>query len=71
MPLWSEELVRKLPDDPNQDLANAFAVWESAKNYGEPERFYGPERAATMRKQYEDATGKQTIRPTEVTAGDD
>lgn len=71
MPLWSEEMVRKLPDDPMQDLANAFDVWEAAKNYGEPERFYGPERAEAMRKQYEEATGKQTIRPEEVPAGDD
>jgi hypothetical protein len=52
-------------------LANAFAVWEEAKNYGEPERFNGPERAVAIRQMYEDATGKQTIRPTEVPAGDD
>lgn len=71
MPLWSEELVRKLPDDPGEDVAKAFEVWEAAKNYGEPERFYGPERAEAMRKQYEEATGKQTIRPQEVPAGDD
>ena len=27
MPLWSEEMLRKLPDDPTQDLRDSFAVW--------------------------------------------
>ncbi|MEE8338287.1 MAG: hypothetical protein V3R95_09505 [Dehalococcoidia bacterium] len=71
MPLWSEQMLRKLPDDPTQDLRDAFDVWEQAKNYDEPERFYGAERAEGMREQYEQLTGKKTVRPEEVPAGDD
>ena len=70
MPLQSEEMLRKLPDDPTQDLRDSFAVWESAGNYGEPERFHGEERAEQMRAQYERLTGMKTVRPQRTPAGD-
>ncbi len=61
VPRWSEEQLRKLPDDPTQDVRTAFDVWESAGNYDEAERFFG-ERAERMRAQYEQLTGRAARR---------
>lgn len=56
-----------LPDPGTANLVwqvvTAIRVWEQAKNYGEPERFMGPERAARFRAAYERATGHQSVRP--------
>lgn len=60
---WSEESLPALPDDPLQGAVDAITVWEQAKNYDEPERFMGPEVAEQIRANYEQATGKQSIRP--------
>ena len=39
----------------------SFNVWESAKNYDEPERFFG-RHSEQMRELYRRATGKDSIR---------
>ncbi len=57
VPRWSEEVLRKLPEDPTQDVRTTFDVWESAGNYDEAERFFG-DRAERMRAQYERLTGR-------------
>lgn len=60
-PRWSEELLRELPDDPAAPIVTSFKVWQSAKNYDEPERFFG-RRSEQMRELYRRATGKESIR---------
>ena len=60
---WSEEINPALADDPDQEFTIAINVWEQAENYGEPERFLGPERAEQYRAGYERATGRRSIRP--------
>ncbi len=70
IPRWSEEMSPKLADDPTFELAKSFEVWEGAGNYDEPERFMGPERGAAFRAAYEKATGRKSIRPQGVAAGD-
>lgn len=69
-PVWSEELLPQPPEDPNGPMEIAFEIWERAKNYDEPERFWGEERAAGIRAAYEAASGKQTIRPEAATPAD-
>ena len=63
IPRWSEEINPALADDPDQEFTIAINVWEQAENYGEPERFLGPERAEQYRAGYERATGRRSIRP--------
>ena len=63
IPRWSEEVSPALNEDPANETVMAIRVWEEAANYGEPERFMGPERAASFRAAYERATGRQSIRP--------
>lgn len=70
IPRWSEEIMPKLSDDPNAELIKAIEVWEEAENYDEPERFMGPERGEAFRQAYEKATGRKSIRPETVSAGD-
>ena len=63
MPAWSEQ---SLPPDPNEGLGGvvrAIDVWEQVKNYDEPERFMGEERAEGFRAAYKMATGKDSVRP--------
>ncbi len=69
-PIWSEELLPQLNEDPDSPLEIAFEIWERAKNYDEPERFWGEERGAGMRAAYEAASGRQTIRPEAGTPAD-
>ena len=68
IPRWSEEVTPALSDDPDDEAVTAIRVWEQAKNYGEPERFMGPERAARFRAAYERATGRQSVRPADWAA---
>jgi hypothetical protein len=63
IPRWSEELTPALTDDPDAEFVRSIEVWEEAKNYGEPERFLGPERAERFRSAYERITGRASIRP--------
>ena len=70
MPVWSEEMLRSVPDDPDAAAVQAITTWEEAENYEEPERFAG-ERAEAMRATYERVTGKTSVRPQPTPAGDD
>lgn len=63
IPRWSEEVSPALDEDPDQEAVTSIQVWEEAKNYEEPERFLGPERAAHMRATYERVTGHESVRP--------
>ncbi len=63
-PRWSEELLRELPDDPTAPIVTSFKVWQSARNYDEPERFFG-QRSEQMRDLYRRATGEESIRAKE------
>lgn len=64
IPRWSEEVSPTLADDPDQDAVTSIEVWEEAKNYEEPERFFGPDIAERIRGTYERVTGRESIRPT-------
>ncbi len=70
MPVWSEEMLRSVPEDPDAAAVQAITTWEEAENYDEPERFAG-ERAEAMRATYERVTGKTSVRPQTAPAGDD
>lgn len=63
MPRWSEELTPVLYDEPDQEAVASITTWEEARNFDEPERFLGPERAAALRAAYARATGRESIRP--------
>jgi hypothetical protein len=63
IPRWSEEVSPALAEDPDDYVVRSIEVWEEAKNYGEPERFLGPERAEVFRTSYESITGRESIRP--------
>jgi hypothetical protein len=69
MAVWSEELLPRMDDEPDGALIKAFEIWEHARNYDEPERFYG-ERSEMIRETYERATGRQSIRPEAATPAD-
>ena len=50
-------------DDPAQEMVTAIEVWEQAENYGQPERFFGLERAERFRAGDDRVTGRYSIRP--------
>ena len=69
MARWSEELTPVLYDDPGQEAVTSITTWEEAKNFDEPERFLGPERAAALRATYARATGRESRRPGDPQGG--
>ncbi len=63
LPVWSEQALPPDPAAGPEGLVKAIEVWEAVKNYDEPERFMGPERAEKFRAAYKMVTGKESVRP--------
>ena len=70
-PVFAEEMLFQLPDDPEAGAVQAITTWEEAGNYDEPERFAGEERAELLRSTYERVTGRTSTRPQKTPAVDD